>query len=167
LTSNGHRGTTLQFIEHRMFWCLCHSILDRHANRPVSCTVLNLKGYPHRPGPVSSAFLHLSRSDRLAIQISRKAPDVPVTEPMIDTQIIDTHLARAALHHPMSKPNAHNTVNPTVDGDKAYTGTQRRPRSQSHPSTDTTPRVGSVDLSKYLAYLKTQREQMEMYAKHK
>jgi hypothetical protein len=90
---------------------------------------------------------------------------------MINTQIIDTHLARAALHHPMSKPNAHDTVNPTVDGDKACTGAQRLPRSQSHPSTDTTPRVGSeeddFDLSKYLAYLKTQREQMEMYAKHK
>jgi hypothetical protein len=87
---------------------------------------------------------------------------------MINTQVIDTHLARAALHHTMSKPNAHDTVNPTVDGDKACTGTQRLPR---HTSTDTAPRVGSeedhFDLSKYLAHLKTQREQMEMYAKHK
>jgi hypothetical protein len=90
---------------------------------------------------------------------------------MINTQIIDTHLSRAALHHPMSKSNAHDTVNPTIDGDKACTGTQRLPRSQSHPSTDITPRVGSeedhFDLSKYLAYLKTQREQMEMYRKSK
>jgi hypothetical protein len=87
---------------------------------------------------------------------------------MINTQIIDTHLARAALHHPMSKPNAHDTVNSTVDGDKACTGTQRLPRSKSPPSTDTTPRVGPeedhFDLSKYLAYLKTQ---MEMYEKPK
>jgi hypothetical protein len=90
---------------------------------------------------------------------------------MIDTQIIETHLARAALHHQMSKLNAHDTVNPTVDEEKACTGTQRLLRGQSHPSTDTTPRVGPeedyLDMSKYLAYLKTQREQMEMYAKHK
>jgi len=90
---------------------------------------------------------------------------------MIDTQIIETHLARAALHHQMSKPNAHDTVNPTVDEEKACTGTQRLLRSQSHPSTDTTPRVGPeedyFDLSKYLAYLKTQGEQMKMYAEHK
>lgn len=90
---------------------------------------------------------------------------------MINTQIIDTHLTHAALNHPMSKPNAHDTVEPTVDSDKACTGTQRLPRSQSHPTTDAIPRVGSeedhFDLSKYLAYLKTQREEMERYAKHK
>jgi len=89
---------------------------------------------------------------------------------MINTQIIDTHLTRAALHHPMSKPNAHDTVKPTVDSDEVYPGTQRLPRSQSHPTTDAIPRVGSeedhFDLSKYLAYLKLQKEEMERYAQH-
>lgn len=90
---------------------------------------------------------------------------------MINTQIIDTHLAHAALQHPMSKPNARDTVKTTVDGDKACIGTQRLPAKKPLPSTETTPTVGSgedhFDLPKYRAYLKAQREQIEMYAKQK
>lgn len=90
---------------------------------------------------------------------------------MINAQIIDTHLASAALQHPMSKPNARDTVKTTVDGDKAYIGTQRLPPNKPLPSTETTPAVGSgedhFDLPKYLAYLEAQREKIEVHAKQK
>lgn len=90
---------------------------------------------------------------------------------MINTQIIDAHLAHAALQHPTSKTNARNTVKPTVDGDKACIGTHRLPTNKPLPSTENTPTVGSgeglFDLPKYLEYLKAQREQIETYAKQK
>lgn len=90
---------------------------------------------------------------------------------MITTQIIDTHLAHAAIRHSISKVDGRGT--PKTTGDEATALASLRPlvpdESPAAIATTTAaePRDGSSSLPEYLAFLRLQGEQIETYAKHK
>lgn len=91
---------------------------------------------------------------------------------MITTQIIDAHLAHAAMRHPTSKQDGRETVKTTADGGTASTSSRPRVPGESPAVTITTtaaaePRDGSFSLPEYLAFLKLQGEQTAMHANHK
>lgn len=90
---------------------------------------------------------------------------------MITTQIIDTHLTHAAIRHSVSKVDDCRTPKATCDEGTALASLRRLVPDESPAAIATTtaaePRDGSFSLPEYLAFLRLQGEQIEMYAKHK